>query len=152
MAEQHWSSSSQAYGYVTLIGSEPIQVKPGENIRFNQHGSLENIRFSQSSGALTVLESGDYKIEYTLLIGGPASTSVYGIFVEHSLVDKNLTNYGITRQVDNATLMMVGQAIFHIHKNSKIRLKNIGPTTDTLLPVLNGTGINAASLSIVKLS
>ncbi|MBT2738792.1 hypothetical protein [Bacillus sp. ISL-7] len=152
MSERHWNSSSQAYGYVTLTGSEPIQVKPGENIRFNQHGSLENIRFSQSSGALTVLESGDYKIEYTLLIGGPASTSVYGIFVEHSLVDKNLTNYGITRQVDNAILMMVGQAIFHIHKNSKIRLKNIGPTTDTLLPVLNGTRINAASLSIVKLS
>lgn len=152
MSERHWNSSLQAYGYVTLTGSEPIQVKPGENIRFNQHGSLENIRFSQSSGALTVLESGDYKIEYTLLIGGPASTSVYGIFFEHSLVDKNLTNYGITRQVDNAILTIVGQAIFHIHKNSKIRLKNIGPTTDTLLPVLNGTKINAASLSIVKLS
>jgi hypothetical protein len=149
---RNWSKSSPSYGYVTLIGTEPILVRPGENIRFNQHGPLENIRFSQPSGALTVLESGDYKIEYTLLIDGPASTSVYGIFLNHSLVNGNLTNFGITRQVDNATLMLVGQAIIHISKNSTIQLINIGSTTDTLLPVLSGRRINAASLSIVKLN
>lgn len=152
MSNQNWRKSSPSYGYVTLTGTEPILVRPGEKIKFNQHGSLEKIKFSQSSGTLIVLESGDYKIEYTLLIDGPASTSVYGIFLNQSLVNGNLTNYGITRQVDNATLMLVGQAIIHIPKNSSIQLRNIGSTTDTLLPVLSGRRINAASLSIVKLS
>ena len=113
---------------------------------------MGNIRFSQQKGSLTILESGDYKIEYTLLLDGLASTSVYGIILNHSLVQDNLTNFGITRQVDNATLMLVGQAIIHIHKNSTLQLRNIGSSTDTLLTMLAGKSINAASLSIVKLS
>ncbi|WP_223587615.1 BclA C-terminal domain-containing protein [Neobacillus bataviensis] len=152
MWDRNWKKSTGAYVYVTLTGSEPILVRPGENIRFNHHGALENIRFSKQKGSLTVLKSGAYKIEYTLLIDCPASTSVYGIFLNHSLVLENLTNFGITRQVDNATLMLVGQAIIHIPQNSTIQLKNIGSTTDTLLPVQAGKSINAASLSIVKLS
>ncbi|MGG1679436.1 hypothetical protein ACIFOT_27505 [Neobacillus sp. NRS-1170] len=152
MWDRNWKKSTAAYGYVTLTGSEPILVRPGENIRFNQHGALENIRFSEQKGSLTVLESGDYKIEYTLLLDGPASTSVYGIFLNHPLVQENLTNFGITRQVDNATLMLVGQAIIHIPQNSTLQLRNIGSSTDTLLTMLAGQSINAASLSIVKLS
>lgn len=152
MLDQNWKKSTAAYAYVTLIGTVPILVRPNEMIRFNQHGALENIRFSNQDGTLKVLESGDYKIEYTLLIDGPASTSVYGIFLNHSLVGANLTNFGITRQVDNATLMLVGQAIIHIPKNSTIELRNIGSATDTLLPILGNRSINAASLSIVKLS
>ncbi|MFF2449399.1 hypothetical protein ACFVSW_20365 [Neobacillus sp. NPDC058068] len=156
MSDKNRKKSSPAYGYVTLTGSDSgtIPVNPMENVRFNQHGALENIKFSQSSGTLTVLESGDYKIEYILLIGGPKSTSVYGIFLNHSPV--SLTDYGITRQVDNAILMLTGQAIIHIHRNTKIHLKNIGQTTDILLPFVIDAGVtipvNAASLSIEKLS
>lgn len=152
MSDRNWKKSSSAYGYVTLIGTDTILVRPGENIRFNQHGPLENIRFSRPSGTLLVLKSGNYRLEYTLLIDGPASTSVYGIFLDNTLVSGNLTNFGITRQVDNATLMLIGQAIIHIPQNSKIQLRNIGLATDTLLPVLSGKSINAASLSLVKLS
>ncbi|MGG3471110.1 hypothetical protein ABES02_27025 [Neobacillus pocheonensis] len=152
MWDQNWKKSSAAYGFVTLVGAKSILVRPGEHIRFNQHGPLENIRFSKNDGILTVLKSGDYKIEYTLLIDGPASTSVYGIVLNHSLVPGNLTNFGITRQVDNATLMLVGQAIIHIPKNSTIELRNIGTATDTLLPILANRSINAASLSIEKIS
>jgi hypothetical protein len=39
--------------------------------------------------------------------------------------------------VDNATLILVGQAIIQIPKNSTIQLGNIGSTTDTLIPVLS---------------
>ena len=85
MSDRNGKKSSAAYGYVTLVGTEPILVKPNENIHFNEHGSIKNIRFSRFDGTLTVLKSGDYKIEYTLLIDGPASTSVYGIFLNHSL-------------------------------------------------------------------
>ncbi|WP_026564917.1 hypothetical protein [Bacillus sp. UNC41MFS5] len=152
MSDRNWKKSSVAYGYVTLVGTEPILVRPNEKIRFNQHGSLKNIRFSQNRGTITVLKSGDYKIEYTLLIDGPASTSVYGIFLNQSLVPGNSTNFGITRQVNNATLMLIGQAIIHIPKNSTIELRNIGTATDTLLPILGNNNINAASLSMVKLS
>ncbi|WP_144555114.1 hypothetical protein [Bacillus sp. X1(2014)] len=152
MSDRNSKKSSAAYGYVTLVGTEPILVRPNENIRFNQHGSLENIKFSQNSSTITILKSGDYKIEYTLLIDGPASTSIYGIFLNHSLVPGNLTNFGITRQVNNATLMLIGQAIICIPKNSTIELRNIGTATDTLLPILGNNNINAASLSMVKLS
>ena len=152
MPDRNWKKSQAAYGYITLVGTEAILVKPNENIHFNQHGSLKNIRFSRQNGTLTVLESGDYKIEYTLLIDGPASTSVYGIFLNHSLVPDSLTNFGITRQVNNATLMLVGQAIIPIPQHSTISLRNIGATTDTLLTILQNKRINAASLSIVKLS
>jgi hypothetical protein len=141
-----------AYAYVTLTGTEPIKVKPGESIKFNQNGAIRNIKFNDPSDTITILKSGDYRIEYTILLGGPASTSVYGLFLNNSLVGGELTNYGIQRQVDGANLMLVGQAIIHISKRSKLRLTNIGPSTDTLLPVLGGIGINAASLSIVKLS
>ncbi|PLS02459.1 hypothetical protein [Neobacillus cucumis] len=152
MSDRNWKKSRAAYGYVTLIGTEAILVKPNENIHFNEHGSLKNIRFSRHNGTLTVLESGDYKIEYTLLIDGPASTSIYGIFLNHALVPDHLTSFGITRQVNNATLMLVGQAIIHIPKHSTMELRNIGDSTDTLLPILQNISINAASLSIVKLS
>ncbi|MFP5115614.1 BclA C-terminal domain-containing protein [Bacillaceae bacterium C204] len=152
MSDKNCKKSSAAYGYFTLVGTEPILVGPNENIRFNQHSSLKKIRFSQNSNTLTVLKSGDYKIEFTLLIDGPASTSVYSIFLNHSSVPGNLTNFGIKRQVDNATLMLVGQAIIHVPKNSTIELRNIGTATDTLLPILGNNRINAASLSIVKLS
>ncbi|MEH7479750.1 hypothetical protein V7157_01315 [Neobacillus drentensis] len=152
MSDRNGKKSSAAYGYVTLVGTEPILVKPNENIHFNEHGSLKNIRFSHHDGTLTVLKSGDYKIEYTLLIDGPASTSVYGIYLNHSLVPDHLTNFGITRQVNNATLMLVGQAIIHFPKMATIELRNIGAATDTLLPILQNRSINAASLSIVKLS
>jgi hypothetical protein len=127
-------------------------VKPGENIKFNQNGAIKNIKFNPPSDTLIIRKSGDYRIEYTILLDGPASTSVYGLFVNHSLVEGALTNFGIQRQVDGATLMLVGQAIIHISKRSKLQLINIGPSSDTLLPVLGGRGINAASFSIVKLS
>lgn len=152
MSNRNRQDSSAAYGYFALVGTEPILVNPQENIRFNQHGSLKNIRFSTNRSTIKVLKSGDYKIEYTLLIDGPASTSVYGIFLGDSSEPENLTKFGITRQVNNATLMLIGQAIIHVSKKSTIELRNIGTTTDTLLPVLGGQGINAASLSIVKLS
>jgi len=48
--------------------------------------------------------------------------------------------------------MLVGQAIIHVPKNSTIELRNIGTATDTLLPILGNNRINAAPLSIVKLS
>jgi len=48
--------------------------------------------------------------------------------------------------------MLIGQAIIHIPKNSTIELRNIGTATDTLLPILGNNNINAASLSMVKLS
>ena len=152
MSDRNGNKSSAAYGYFTLVGTDSILVGPNENIRFNQHGSLNNIKFSQNSHTITVLKSGDYKIEYTLLIDGPASTSVYGIFLNHSLVPSNLTNFGITRQVNNATLMLIGQAIIHVSKNSTVELRNIGTATDTLLPILGKNNINAASLSLVKLN
>lgn len=152
MSDRNRQNSSAAYGFFTLVGTVPILVSPQEKIRFNQHGSLKNIRFSTNSSKIKVLKSGDYKIEYTLLIDGPASTSVYGIFLNHSSNPEDLTKFGITRQVNNATLMLIGQAIIHISKNSTIELKNIGTATDTLLPMLGEQSINAASLSIVKLS
>ncbi|MFD6442153.1 hypothetical protein ACFWDG_20695, partial [Peribacillus sp. NPDC060186] len=95
--------------------------------------------------------SGDYKIEYVLLIDGPASSSTYALILNDSLVKGQLTNYGIQRQVDGASLMLIGQAIIHIQKNSTLELRNIGPSTDTLLPILGKQKINAASLTIVKL-
>ncbi|CAI8944491.1 hypothetical protein EMIT0210MI2_250028 [Priestia megaterium] len=48
--------------------------------------------------------------------------------------------------------MLIGQAIIHIPKNSTLKLRNIGPSTDTLLPIIGEQEINAASLTIVKLN
>jgi BclA C-terminal domain len=152
LSEHEWNRSSPAYGYITLIGTAPILVRPGETIKFNQNGPLKNIKFTPPSDTLKVRESGDYRIEFTLLIDGPASTSVYGLILNDSLVSGELTNFGIQRLVDGATLMLIGQAIIHIPKKSTLQLRNIGRSTDTLLPILDGQRINAASLTIVKLS
>jgi hypothetical protein len=147
-----WDKSSPAYGYVTLTGCNAITVNPGEAITFNDNGSLKRVEFTAPSDTLIVQESGDYKIEFTLLLGGPASRSVYGLIINNSLVSKGLTNYGIQRQVDGANLELVGQAIIYLRKNSKINLRNIGTTSDSLIPFLDGRNINAASLTIEKLS
>ncbi|MGF9967086.1 hypothetical protein [Bacillus rhizoplanae] len=144
--------SKPAYGYVTLVGSNSIGVKPGANIIFNRNGPLNHIVFTPPSDTLIIPKSGDYKIEFILLIDGPASTSIYGLILNNSLVSELLTNYGIQRQVDGASLMLTGQAIIHIPKHSTLQLRNIGSTTDVLLPILNGQKINAASLTIEKLS
>lgn len=141
-----------AYGYVTLVGSNPIGVISGANIIFNRNGPLNHIMFNPPSDTLIIPKSGDYKIEFILLIDGPASTSVYGLILNNSLVSGLLTNYGIQRQVDGASLMLTGQAIIHIPKRSTLQLRNIGSTTDVLLPILNGHKVNAASLTIEKLS
>ncbi|PEZ01310.1 hypothetical protein CN326_21615 [Bacillus sp. AFS018417] len=141
-----------AYGYVTLVGSNPIGVKSGANIKFNRNGPLKHIGFTPPSDTLIIPESGDYKIEFILLIDGPASSSVYGLILNNSLVPGQLTNYGIQRLVDGASLMLTGQAIIHIPKHSTLQLRNIGSTTDVLLPILNGHKVNAASLTIEKLS
>lgn len=151
MSDQKRKKSSPAYGYVTLIGSKPIMVQSGESITFNQNGSLNNIQFSPPSDTLIIRKSGDYRIEYVLLIDGPASSSTYGLILNDSLVQGRLTNYGIQRLVDGASLMLIGQAIIHIPKNLTLELRNIGPSTDTLLPIIGEQKINAASLTIVKL-
>lgn len=143
--------SKSAYGYVTLVGSNPIGVKSGANIKFNRNGPLNHIVFTPPSDTLIIPEPGDYKIEFILLIDGPASTSVYGLILNNSLVGRRLTNYGIQRQVDGASLMLIGQAIINIPRRSTLQLRNIGSTTDVLLPILNGHKINAASLIIEKL-
>lgn len=108
--------------------------------------------FTPPSDTLIIPEPGDYRIEYVLLIDGPASMSVYGLVLNNSLVGGRLTNYGIQRQVDGASLMLTGQAIINIPGCSTLTLRNIGSTTNTLLPILNGNRINAASLTIEKLS
>ncbi|MFC6602914.1 hypothetical protein ACFQDF_17650 [Ectobacillus funiculus] len=141
-----------AYGYVTLIGFNPIEVKAGANVKFNRNGPLNHIMFTPPSDTLIIPDSGDYRIEYILLIDGPASISVYGLILNDSLVGGQLTNYGIQRQVDGASLMLSGQAIISIPRHSTLQLRNIGSTTDTLLPSLNGHRVNAASLIIEKLS
>lgn len=141
-----------AYGYVTLVGSNPIGVKSGENVKFNRNGPLNHIVFNPPSDTLFIPRAGDYKIEFILLIDGPASTSVYGLILNDSLVGERLTNYGIQRLVDGASLMLTGQAIIHIPKRSTLQLRNIGLSTDVLLPILNGQKVNAASLTIEKLS
>lgn len=144
--------SKPAYGYVTLVGDNPIEVNSGANVKFNRNGPLNRIVFNPPSDTLFIPRSGDYKIEFILLIDGPASVSVYGLIVNNSLVGDQLTNYGIQRQVDGASLMLKGQAIIHIPKCSTLQLRNIGLTTDVLLPILNGQKINAASLTIEKLN
>lgn len=141
-----------AYGYVTLVGRKPIEVESGENVKFNRNGPLNHIVFDPPSDTLIIPEPGDYKIEFILLIDGPASTSVYGLILNNSLVGGRLTNYGIQRLVDGASLMLTGQAIIHIPKRSTLQLRNIGLTTDVLLPILNGQKVNAASLTIEKLN
>lgn len=151
MSDQNREKSSPAYGYVTLIGSKPIMVKSGESIKFNQNGPLNNIKFTPPSDTLIIRKSGDYKIEYVLLIDGPASSSTYALILNGSLVKGQLTNYGIQRLVDGASLMLIGQAIIHIQQNSTLQLRNIGPSTDTLLPIIGKQKINAASFTIVKL-
>ncbi|WP_026591443.1 hypothetical protein [Bacillus sp. UNC437CL72CviS29] len=144
--------SKPAYGYVTLVGNNPIEIKPGANIEFNRNGPLNRIEFTPPSDTLIIPKSSDYKVEYLLLIDGPASTSIYGLILNDSLVSGRLTNYGIQRQVTGASLMLSGQAIIHIPKCSTLQLRNIGSTTDVLLPILNGHKINAASLTIEKLN
>jgi hypothetical protein len=52
MSDRNWKKSSSAYGYVTLIGTDTILVRPGENIRFNQHGPLEN-NFSAHTSSIS---------------------------------------------------------------------------------------------------
>ncbi len=151
MPDQNWKRYSPAYGYVTLIGSEPIMVNSGESITFNQNGPLNHIKFALPSDTLIIGKSGDYKIEYVLLIDGPSS-SMYDLILNNVLVKDKLTNYGIQRQVNGASLMLIGQAIIHIPKNSTLELRNIGPSTDTLLPIIGEQEINAASLTIVKLN
>ncbi|MEI4800535.1 hypothetical protein WAZ07_04170 [Bacillus sp. FJAT-51639] len=141
-----------AYGYVTLVGNNPIEVKSGANVIFNRNGPLNHIVFTPPSDTLIIPKPGDYKIEFILLIDGPASISVYGLILNNSLVGGRLTNYGIQRQVDGASLMLTGQAIIHIPRCSTLQLRNIGPTTNVLLPILSGQKINAASLLIEKLS
>ncbi|MBJ8027865.1 hypothetical protein [Bacillus cereus group sp. N21] len=140
--------SKPSYGYVTLVGNNPIEIKPGANIKFNRNGPLNRMVFTPPNDTLIILKSGDYKIEYILLIDGPASTSVYGLILNDSLVGGRLTNYGIQRQVAGASLILTGQAIINIPKRSTLQLRNIGSTTDVLLPILNGHKINAASLTI----
>lgn len=144
--------SKPSYGYVTLVGNNPIEIKPGANIKFNRNGPLNRMVFTPPNDTLIILKSGDYKIEYILLVDGPASTSVYGLILNDSLVGGRLTNYGIQRQVAGASLILTGQAIINIPKRSTLQLRNIGSTTDVLLPILNGHKINAASLTIEKLS
>ncbi len=151
MSDQNWKNPSPAYGYVTLIGSKPIMVKSGESIKFNQNGPLNNIKYTPPSDTLIIRKTGDYKIEYVLLIDGPASSSTYALILNDSLVKGELTNYGIQRQVEGASLMLIGQAIIHIPKKSTLELRNIGPSTDTLLPIIGKQKVNAASLTIVKL-
>ncbi|MCG0050151.1 MULTISPECIES: hypothetical protein [Priestia] len=152
MPDQNWKRSSPAYGNVTLIGSKPIMVNSGESITFNQNGPLNHIKFILPSDTLIIGKSGDYKIEYVLLIDGPSSSSTYGLILNNVLVKDKLTNYGIQRQVNGASLMLIGQAIIHIPKHSTLELRNIGPSTDTLLPIIGEQEINAASLTIVKLN
>ena len=152
MSDRNWKRYSPAYGYVTLIGSKPIMVNSGESITFNQNGPLNHIKFSLPSDTLIISKSGDYKIEYVLLIDGPSSSSTYGLILNNVLVKDKLTNYGIQRQVNGASLMLIGQAIIHIPKNSTLELRNIGPSTDTLLPIIGEQEVNAASLTVVKLN
>ena len=81
MSDQNWKNPSPAYGYVTLIGSKPIMVKSGESIKFNQNGPLNNIKYTPPSDTLIIRKTGDYKIEYVLLIDGPASSSTYALIL-----------------------------------------------------------------------
>jgi hypothetical protein len=75
VSDQNWKKSSPAYGYVTLIGSKPIMVKSGKSIKF-----------TLPSDTLIIRKSGDYKIEYILLIDGPAPSSIYALILNDSLV------------------------------------------------------------------